>query len=144
MSVMQQPTSVSSPSADLRSSSLGFMETIGQSLANISPTLTPSLNVVALAALAGAGSWLVYGLSTLGLMFVSLNIAVLASRFAAAAGALLSQHGDRPVQAHLEHLVGVRQVCVDAVVGDVGAVAADAGDDRLAVVRVRAKLARQP
>jgi amino acid transporter len=84
MNVMQQRTSVSSQPADLRSSSLGFMETIGQSLANISPTLTPSINVVAVAALAGAGSWLVYGLSTLGLMFVSLNIAVLASRFAAA------------------------------------------------------------
>ncbi|MFP3247812.1 MAG: APC family permease [Paraburkholderia sp.] len=84
MNVMQQRTSVSSQPADLRSSSLGFMETIGQSLANISPTLTPSINVVAVAALAGAGSWLVYGLSTLGLLFVSLNIAVLASRFAAA------------------------------------------------------------
>jgi amino acid transporter len=80
-----QPTARLEPGAtDLKTASLGFMETIGQSLANISPTLTPAINVVAVAALAGAGSWLVYGLSTLGLIFVSLNIIVLASRFAAA------------------------------------------------------------
>ncbi|MBV8627014.1 MAG: APC family permease, partial [Paraburkholderia sp.] len=84
MSATQPAAPISPKSTDLRSSSLGFMETIGQSLANISPTLTPSINVVAVAALAGAGSWLVYGLSTLGLLFVSLNIVVLASRFAAA------------------------------------------------------------
>lgn len=84
MSAPQQATGAPSGGTDLRSHSLGFMETIGQSLANISPTLTPSINVVAVAALAGTGSWLVYGLSTLGLLFVSLNIIVLASRFAAA------------------------------------------------------------
>ena len=70
--------------ANLKSSSLGFLETIGQSLANISPTFTPAINVVAVAGLAGSASWLVYGLSTLGLLLVGLNIAVLASRFAAA------------------------------------------------------------
>ncbi len=84
MSTTPQAVRTSPQSAELRSSSLGFMETIGQSLANISPTFTPAINVVAVAALAGTGSWLVYGLSTLGLMFVSLNIVVLASRFAAA------------------------------------------------------------
>ena len=47
----------------LRSSSLGFFETIGQSIANISPTFTPALTVVAVAALAGQASWLVYGLA---------------------------------------------------------------------------------
>ena len=36
----------------LRSQSLGFLEAIGQSLANISPTLTPALNIGAVVALA--------------------------------------------------------------------------------------------
>ena len=84
MSSSHPSVSIPVKTADLRSSSLGFLETIGQSLANISPTFTPAINVVAVAALAGVGSWLVYGLSTLGLLLVGLNIAVLASRFAAA------------------------------------------------------------
>lgn len=84
MSATQQAVSISPNTAGLKSSSLGFVETIGQSLANISPTLTPAINVVAVAALAGSGSWLVYGLATLGLLLVSLNIIVLASRSAAA------------------------------------------------------------
>jgi len=85
---MSAPQQAMNPSqkvtVNLKSSSLGFLETIGQSLANISPTFTPAINVVAVAGLAGGASWLVYGVSTLGLLFVGLNIAVLASRFAAA------------------------------------------------------------
>ncbi len=84
MSTPLQAATVSPPESQLKSSSLGFLETIGQSLANISPTFTPAINVVAVAGLAGNASWLVYGLSTLGLLFVGLNISVLASRFAAA------------------------------------------------------------
>ncbi|WP_308389472.1 APC family permease [Acidithiobacillus sp. AMEEHan] len=68
----------------LKSSNLGFPEAIGQSLANISPTLTPALNIVAVVSLAGLGSWFVYGLAALALLFVGLNIATLASRFSAA------------------------------------------------------------
>lgn len=71
-------------SVGLKSSNLGFPEAIGQSLANISPTFTPALNIVAVVALAGLGSWLVYGLAAVALLFVGLNIATLASRFSAA------------------------------------------------------------
>ncbi|MHB8247477.1 MAG: APC family permease [Acidithiobacillus sp.] len=77
-------SAVIKPATTLRGSSLGFIETIGQSLANISPTFTPALNVVAVAALAGQGSWLVYGVASFALLFVGLNIAALAGRFAAA------------------------------------------------------------
>lgn len=76
--------SASLAQGSLRSSSLGFFETIGQSIANISPTFTPALNVVAVAALAGQASWLVYGLAAAALLFVGLNIAELSGRFAAA------------------------------------------------------------
>ncbi len=71
-------------SSDLRSGSLGFAEVIGQSIANLSPTFTPSINVTAIAALAGAGTWLIYGLSTIGLLLVSMSIIALSSRIASA------------------------------------------------------------
>lgn len=69
---------------NLKESSLGFTEAVGQSVANVSPTLTPILNIVAVVSLAGLGSWLVYGLAAIALLFVGLNIATLASRFSAA------------------------------------------------------------
>lgn len=70
--------------SNLKQSSLGFPEAVGQSVANISPTLTPVLNIAAVVALAGLGSWFVYGLAAVALLFVGLNIATLASRFSAA------------------------------------------------------------
>lgn len=77
-------STVVNESVTLKASNLGFPEAIGQSLANISPTLTPALNIVAVVSLAGLGSWFVYGLAGLALLFVGLNIATLASRFSAA------------------------------------------------------------
>ena len=71
-------------SGGLRAGTLGFAEVIGQSIANVSPTFTPSINVTAIAALAGAGTWLIYGLSTLGLLLVSMSIIALSSRIASA------------------------------------------------------------
>src|SRR5579864_9759287 len=71
-------------SGGLRAGTLGFAEVIGQSIANLSPTFTPSINVTAIAALAGAGTWLIYGLSTLGLLLVSMSIIALSSRIASA------------------------------------------------------------
>ncbi|MDB5782241.1 APC family permease [Caballeronia mineralivorans] len=71
-------------SGGLRTGTLGFAEVIGQSIANLSPTFTPSINVTAIAALAGAGTWLIYGLSTLGLLLVSMSIIALSSRIASA------------------------------------------------------------
>ncbi|MBV8056683.1 MAG: APC family permease [Deltaproteobacteria bacterium] len=64
----------------LRGESLSFAETLGQSIANIGPTLTPALNISVVVALAGLGAWLSYLIATVGLFFVAANIGVLARR----------------------------------------------------------------
>ncbi len=64
----------------LRGGSLGFVETIGQSIANVAPTLTPALNITVVAGIAGTGSWLAYLIASIGMMFVAGNIGVLARR----------------------------------------------------------------
>jgi amino acid transporter len=64
----------------LRRGTLTLMETLGQSVANIAPTLTPALNVAVVVSLAGVGSWISYLISTIGLLFVSASIATLARR----------------------------------------------------------------
>ena len=64
----------------LRRDSLSFIETIGQSIANIAPTLTPALNISVVVAIAGIGAWLSYVIATVGLIFVAENISVLARR----------------------------------------------------------------
>src|ERR1700719_4712784 len=64
----------------LRGDSLSFAETIGQSIANIAPTLTPASNVSVVVGLAGTGAWLSYLIATVGLIFVAANIGVLARR----------------------------------------------------------------
>src|SRR5215831_3352601 len=66
--------------AGLRGDSLSFTETIGQSIANVAPTLTPALNISVVVALAGTGAWLSYVIATVGLFFVASNIGVLARR----------------------------------------------------------------
>jgi amino acid transporter len=66
--------------ARLRGDSLSFVETIGQSIANIAPTLTPALNISVVVALAGIGAWLSYLIATIGLFFVAANIGVLSRR----------------------------------------------------------------
>jgi len=42
--------------AQLKHGALSLLETIGQSIANIAPTLTPALNITVVAGLAGVGS----------------------------------------------------------------------------------------
>ena len=64
----------------LRSNALGLIETIGQSLAAISPTLTPVLNITVVAGLAGIGCWLSYAIGTLGVVIVAASVGVLAAR----------------------------------------------------------------
>lgn len=66
--------------AALRGGSLSFLETIGQSIANIGPTLTPAINIAVVAGLAGVGSWLAFAIATLGLLFVAASIGTLARR----------------------------------------------------------------
>ena len=53
-----------------RGGSLGFIETIGQSIANVPPTLTPALNITVVGGIAGTGSWLAYLIASIGMMFV--------------------------------------------------------------------------
>ena len=64
----------------LRGESLSFAETLGQSIANIGPTLTPAINISVVVALAGIGAWLSYLIATVGMLFVAANIGVLARR----------------------------------------------------------------
>ena len=64
----------------LRSGALNLVETVGQSLAAIAPTLTPALNISVVAGLAGLGCWLSYLIGTLGVVIVAASVGVLASR----------------------------------------------------------------
>jgi amino acid transporter len=69
---------------ELRKDSLSFIETLGQSVANVSPTLTPALSVAVVAAVAGTASWLVFIVATVALLIVGLNVGKLAKRIPAA------------------------------------------------------------
>ena len=53
---------------ELRKDRLSFLEAIGQSVANVSPTLTPAIAVAVVVATAGTASWLVYVLATIALV----------------------------------------------------------------------------
>lgn len=64
----------------LRSGTLSFMETVGQSLAAVAPTLTPALNITVVAGLAGIGCWMSYFIGTLGVVIVAISVSILASR----------------------------------------------------------------
>jgi amino acid transporter len=66
----------------LRPDCLPFPEVLAQSIANIAPTVTPTVNAALVFASAGAGTWFTYLLATLGLVFVSLNINQFARRSA--------------------------------------------------------------
>src|ERR1700722_17768363 len=68
------------PAPQLRSGALNLVETVGQSLAAIAPTLTPALNISVVAGLAGLGCWLSYLIGTLGVVIVAASVGVLASR----------------------------------------------------------------
>ena len=68
------------PAGQLKHGALSLPETIGQSIANIAPTLTPALNISVVAGLAGVGSWLSYLIATIGLVFVGACISSLARR----------------------------------------------------------------
>jgi amino acid transporter len=68
------------PSVHLRHNSLSLTECLGQSIANVAPTLTPALNISVVAGLAGSGSWVSYLIATVGLLFVAACISALAQR----------------------------------------------------------------
>src|SRR5260370_31793087 len=66
----------------LRSTCLSFVEILSQSVANISPTLTPVVIVPFVFASAGNGTWLTYLVATAALMLVGLSINEFAKRSA--------------------------------------------------------------
>lgn len=70
--------------SELRKDSLSFLETLGQSVANVSPTLTPALSVAVVAGAAGTGSWFVYFLATVAMLVVGYNVGRLAQKIPAA------------------------------------------------------------
>ncbi len=74
--------SLSPSRSGLRADCLPFHEVIAQSIANIAPTVTPTVNAALVFASAGVGTWLTYLLATVGLVFVSLNINQFARRSA--------------------------------------------------------------
>jgi len=80
MSATSDTIATSKPAARLRTGALNLMETVGQSLAAIGPTLTPALNVSVVAGLAGLGCWLSYFIGTLGVVIVAASVGILASR----------------------------------------------------------------
>jgi amino acid transporter len=73
-------TTNASEHAGLRAGALGLIDCIGQSVANIGPTLTPALNIALVAGLAGNGSWLSFLVATVGMLFVAFNISTLSRR----------------------------------------------------------------
>jgi len=70
--------------SELRRDSLSFVEALGQSIANVSPTFTPALAVAVVAGMAGTASWLVFACATVALIIVGLNIGKLAARIPSA------------------------------------------------------------
>jgi amino acid transporter len=73
----------------LKTKCLSFPETLSQSIANISPTLTPVVIVPVVFATAGDGTWLAYLFATISLVLVGLNINQFAKR-SASPGSLYS------------------------------------------------------
>lgn len=66
----------------LRAECLPFSEVLAQSIANIAPTLTPTVNAALVFASAGSGTWFTYVLATISLVIVSININQFARRSA--------------------------------------------------------------
>lgn len=66
----------------LRSQCLSFPEILAQSVANVAPTATPTINLALVFASAGNGTWFTYVIATIGLMFVGININQFARRTA--------------------------------------------------------------
>jgi amino acid transporter len=72
-----------SEQSGLRSECLPFPDVLAQSVANIAPTLTPTVNAALVFASSGNGTWLTFLIATTGLVFVGLNINQFAQRSAA-------------------------------------------------------------
>ncbi|MDX2212630.1 MAG: APC family permease [Oculatellaceae cyanobacterium bins.114] len=73
----------------LRSDCLPFRDVLAQSVANIAPTASPTVNIALVFASAGGATWFAYVIATVGLVFVSFNINQFARR-SASPGSLYS------------------------------------------------------
>lgn len=73
---------------------MGFAGVLGQSIAGVAPTTTPTINVILIFAVAGSGSWMAYLIATLAVLLVAGNLVPLSRRFSGA-GSLseLVEHG---------------------------------------------------
>jgi amino acid transporter len=80
MSISSAQIAKDASAPHLRTGALNLIETVGQSLAAIAPTLTPALNITVVAGLAGLGCWMSYCIGTLGIVIVAASVGVLASR----------------------------------------------------------------
>jgi amino acid transporter len=78
----QRPARPAVESYGLKSQVLSPLETIGQSVANIAPTGTPTVVIPLVFAAAGSGTWFAYAFALVGILLVSLNIRVFAQRSA--------------------------------------------------------------
>jgi amino acid transporter len=66
----------------LRRECLSFPEVLGQSVANVAPTATPTMNIPLVFAQARSGTWLSYLIATIGMVLVGANINQFARRSA--------------------------------------------------------------
>ncbi|MBL8905804.1 MAG: APC family permease [Rhizobiales bacterium] len=63
---------------------VGFFGVLGQSVAGVAPTTTPTINVALVFAVAGSGSWFAYLIATCGMLLVALNLRHFARSFSGA------------------------------------------------------------
>ncbi len=63
---------------------VGFFGVLGQSVAGVAPTTTPTINVALVFVVAGSGSWFAYLIATFGILLVALNMRQFGRRFAGA------------------------------------------------------------
>jgi amino acid transporter len=73
---------IPSSSYGLRSGSLGYFETLAQSISCLAPTCTPAILIPLVFVTAGSGTWLAYLLATLAVLLVGANINQFALRSA--------------------------------------------------------------
>jgi amino acid transporter len=66
----------------LKSAALSPLETLGQSIANIAPTATPTVVIPLVFAVSGASTWLAYLIATISILFVAASINQFARRSA--------------------------------------------------------------
>lgn len=64
--------------------SVGFLGVLGQSVAGMAPSTTPTINIALVFAAAGSASWLAYLIATVAILLVALTLVPFARRFAGA------------------------------------------------------------